>query len=475
MRTQLVSVSTIILLLTGCAVVPSDAGFGDVQREVLTRTGQRVRWYQGAGEDAEVRRLIDQMLGGELTGDQAVQIALLNNRGLQAVYEDLGVSQAAVVQAGLLRNPVLDGNVKLGLTGPGPEFEVTLAQNFLDVLYIPMRKAVAEADFETAKLRVAGAVLDLAARVRSSYYRVQADTQMIELLEQVVKATGASYDAIKRLHAAGNVRDLDVDNERAQFERAKLNLSSSQAEFETDRERLNTLMGLWGSDTQWTVAGRLPDLPGQPMNLEGLERAAVSNSLDLAEARQDIEAFGRRVGLSKATALVPELEFGAAGKREAGGEWLLGPAFTLPIPLFDQGQARIAAAQAELRRRQQAYIAQAVQIRSAVRAARQRVLTTRRIAEHYRDVMLPLSARVVNETQLQYNAMQVGVFQLLSAKERQINAGQEYIRALHDYWVARTELETILQGRVSTGQFGNSFSVMAPPAMSGANELTGGH
>src|SRR5438045_1448774 len=94
------------LALGGCATVPRDAGFGDVEQLVAERTALRVQWNRGTAADRAVEEMIRQSIASELTIDQAVQIALLNNRNLQATYEELGIAQADLVQAGLLQNPV---------------------------------------------------------------------------------------------------------------------------------------------------------------------------------------------------------------------------------------------------------------------------------------------------------------------------------------------------------------------------------
>ena len=72
-------------------------------------------------------------------------------------------------------------------------------------------------------------------------------------------------------------------------------------------------------------------------------------------------------------------------------------------------------------------------------------------ALYYRDIMLPLHERIVNETQLHYNAMQLGPIQLLRAREQQIETGAAYVEALRDYWLARTELAQLLSGRLPGG------------------------
>ncbi len=146
----------------GCASVPKEAGFPDVQKVIEQRMNQRVHWNQGTPDDTAGEELVRYLLRQELTVDNAVQIALLNNRSLQAIYEELGIAQADVVQAGLLRNPTffasfrfMDKSVE-GHREVNTEFSVD--QDFLDLLMLPLRKKVAAAQFEQAKQRVSNAV-----------------------------------------------------------------------------------------------------------------------------------------------------------------------------------------------------------------------------------------------------------------------------------------------------------------------------
>ena len=99
----------LLLLLSGCATFDQRAGFSDVRTAVEERSGKRVAWNLGTELDAEAAEDVRRLLAGPLTADAAIQVALLNNRGLQATYAELGVAQADVVQAGLLTNPVFDG------------------------------------------------------------------------------------------------------------------------------------------------------------------------------------------------------------------------------------------------------------------------------------------------------------------------------------------------------------------------------
>src|SRR5438067_5231477 len=104
--------SLCVALVVGCATVPKDAGFGSVQKAVTDRTGHRIRWNRETAADQEAARAVQSLLQQELAVDDAVQITLLNNRTLQATYEELGVAQAELVEAGLLRNPTLTAEVR---------------------------------------------------------------------------------------------------------------------------------------------------------------------------------------------------------------------------------------------------------------------------------------------------------------------------------------------------------------------------
>src|SRR5882724_10468828 len=89
----------------GCSSVRPDAAFLDGQRSVGARTGQNLQWIRDPATNEKVEQTVHGLLEKDLTVDAAVQIALFNNRSLQATFEELGISQADLVQAGLLKTP----------------------------------------------------------------------------------------------------------------------------------------------------------------------------------------------------------------------------------------------------------------------------------------------------------------------------------------------------------------------------------
>ena len=438
----------VALALGACSSVPEESGFPDAAALVHERGGLEIRWNRGGPEDAEVSARVRALLESELDAEGAVAIALLRNRHLQALYEDLRIAQADLVEAGLLRNPIFHLEALFPESGGRVDLDLGLEEEFLSILYLPLRKRVAAASFEATKLRVAEHVLALAGTVRMGFYHLQGAEQLVELLRTAHAATEASAELAERLHEAGNIRDLDLANELALQEEAKLALAQAELERTESRERLDALMGLFGPEASWTISSRLPELPAEDNPITGIESRAVAANLGLAQRRIEIEREAQRLGLTKKTRFTPDPVVGLGAERGSEGVWSVGPALALSIPLFDQGQPAVARAIAVLNSLQENYAAEAIELRSAVRLATSRVLGLRGRADFLRRVLVPLRTRIVEETQLEYNAMQAGAFQLLMAKRDEIAAGAAYVAELRDYWIASAELDQILAGAV---------------------------
>jgi cobalt-zinc-cadmium efflux system outer membrane protein len=183
--------------------------------------------------------------------------------------------------------------------------------------------------------------------------------------------------------------------------------------------------------------------------IDNVEAAAIAQRLDLAAANAEVEALARAAGLTRSTRWLSTLGIGVAYKREPDGEKLLGPEVELTLPLFDQGQARVARAEAELREAERRLEQLAIDVRSEAREALMRLRAAHGVAGHYRDALLPLQQTVVSETLKFYNGMLVGVYDLLLARQAQVQTAKEYIDASKEFWLAWAELEQAVGGRVA--------------------------
>jgi cobalt-zinc-cadmium efflux system outer membrane protein len=435
----------VVFVSSICPAASLDESFNDVSSKVVSRTGKRVQWNRGTSLDAEAEAYVRSLLQRPLTPNSAVQIALLNNHELQATYEEIGIAQADVIEAGLLRNPLFSIERRL----PGQALEGELLTQFVDILFLPVRKRAARAQLEAAKARVGNEILKTAAEVRATFYEHQGNLQLGDLGAEVEKAAAASAEAALQLHQAGNTRDLDLASEEVMHVQAKLDLAKGQALAVESREKLNKLIGAWGEQTNWTIAPRLPDLPKKEVGAAGLESRAIEQRLDLVALRYEALGQAQGLGFARFQEVAQQFEIGGHYVREIPGEHSIGPSIRIPIPLFNFGQGVKARGEAKLRQLQQRYLGLAVQIRSDVRAARDRMLNARAVVDYSQGTMLPLRHRVIEESQLQYNAMQVSLSDLLRAKQEEVNAARQSVEAQREYWIARAELEKAVGGTLN--------------------------
>ncbi len=386
------------------------------------------------------------LLARPLTAESAAQIAILNNRGLQAVIEDLGIAQGRLAEARRLPNPTLEGAMRFEGDGR-PELEVGAMLDITDLLLLATRSAAASAEVDAARLSAIGAILDLTYDTRRAFYVYQAAAELLELRRTVLQAFSASAELAIRLHQAGNITELDLANQRSLFEEARFEFQEAEVGLTAARERLNALMGLWGRGTEWQVTPRLPDLPEQEFEIQKIEGTTIERSLDLAIAKHRFAAAAKRANLATAQGFLPELKAGVSAEREVDEDWSLGPAIELEVPLFYQGQGEVAVAKAEMRQQQNIYTDLAVTLRASARNAASRLAAKRVAVTYYKNVLMPLKQQVVDQTQLEYNAMLVGLFQLLQAKRDQVQTAAAYVDQHREYWIARTNVEQLLAGR----------------------------
>jgi len=440
----------LVLLVAGCSSVEEGISRDvvEVAELVEKHAGAQPPPHRAGTQELTRPPEVQALLAGELTEESTVKVALLNNRRVGEVYERLGIARADLLQAGLLTNPVFDANAKFFRNGT--EIELGLAQSFLDLFFIPLRKRIAEAELAAAKAFVTRELVRLVYDVRRAFVNLRAAQQLVEMRHQVLAVAAASQELMARLHAAGNVTDPQLTSEVVAQARARIELAASEADVIEAREPLNVLLGLWGDGVHWKISGRLPEDATANLPLDHLESRSVAASLDLAENRAHIEAAARRAGLTSWEAIFGTGELGAVAKKESGESGFgVGPALAMTLPIFDQGQAQRGAAQARLREVLYRHAALAVEIRAAVRGKRERTRALAEQARYFLRVRLPLHARLLRETLQNYNAMQIGVFDVLLVRQQQIDAAQEYLETLRDAWMARLDLEELLAGSLN--------------------------
>jgi len=326
--------------------------------------------------------------------------------------------------------------------------DLGISLNFLKVFNIPLRQRVAKSKLVYVQAKISASILGLSAKVQEIFYQLQATKQKYELLKKSNQAAQAMYLVTERLHKAGNVSDFKLLKQNALAQSSRLDLAEAKLLLMQHREQLNQSMGLWGKQSiQWHIASHLPQIETMVFKFDGLWQQAIKNSINLALAKQEIQIIVDGTGMKNGNILIPELDVGYNWEK-TDNEWEVGPSIGFSIPLFDMGQAKHLTSQADLNQARYNYYATAVELRSTIKVIMQAFKFAHEKVLHYKNVLIPLQHRLLEERQRSYNAMQISVFDLLNSKRDLLTLKQAYVDTQRDYWLAYSQLQMLLNGRI---------------------------
>lgn len=401
------------LAVSGCATLTEDAGFSPVRAITKERTGYEARWARTKGDADAIETTVREILARPLSVDDAVRIALINNRGLQAAYAEVGIAETELFQA-------------------------TWPLNGL------------ERDRLTAtQLSVAAQALDVAAQATRAYFRTIAAEQTAKYMEQVQVAAEAGAELGRRMAQAGNWSKLDQARERSFYVDAIARVARARQAAVSEREKLVRVLGLGDADAPIQLPERLPDLPARISDATALEARALADRLDVQAAKKEVEGLAASLGLTKTTRFINVLEGGYKTQSDTGLPLRTGYEVSVELPLFDWSGAKHARAEYIYMQGVDRAAAVASNARSEVRETYAAYRTAFDLARHYRDEVVPLRKQISDENLLRYNGMLVSVFELLADARDQVSAVNASIEALRDFWLAETDLKMAMTGSSS--------------------------
>ena len=434
-----------VAVLAGCATFSDDARFSPVEQAVKERTGADTKWTRTDDEANTVRGRVKELLANPLGPTEAVQIALLNNPGLQASYAEVGIAEADLVQASRWQGP----RFSFARLKRGDEIETERGVFFdvLGLLTIPLSTRASESRLQATQNRAAAEGLRVALDARKAWFQAVAAQETAAYRAQVKASAEVSAELARRMAEVGNFPKLSYAREQAFYAESVAQLARARHDATAARERLARLMGLWGEDLAFQLPERLPDLPGSVREGGDLEAQALAQRLDVQGARRDADSLAKSWGLTRATRFINLLEVGVLSNTETGQPRQRGFEIELVLPIFDFGSTRTARAERLYLQAVSRTVEAAIEARSEVRETYSAYRTAFDVARHYRDEIVPLRKRISEEVLLRYNGMLASVFELLADSREQVAAANGYIDSLRDFWLAESELQMALTGR----------------------------
>jgi outer membrane protein TolC len=455
-----------ILVLGGCAAPSADRGFGLASQTARERLGKEATWVRSEADADTVRSRVQALLGKPLSADDAVQLALYNNPGLQATYAELGISESDLRAAGRLENPRFSFMRAINSEN-SVKIESLLSFGVMSLITLPLRLEAAGRRFESAQRGVTADMLRTASETRKAYFVAVAAQQTLAYMGMVKESAEAGAELARRMARAGNFSALSRLREHAFYAESAAQLARSQQAAVAAREKLTRLMGL--ADTgSYSLPERLPDLPREPRDETAIASEALQERLDVTAARFEAGALASSLGLTRVTRFTNVLEIGRARVDEGQEPRKRGWEIAFDIPIFDFGASSVARAEARYMQAAERIRETVIGAQSEVREAYSDYRTRHDLARHYRDEIVPLRKKISDEMQLRYNGMLKSVFELLADSREQVLAVNGAIEAQRDFWIAESDLQMALIGKPSGLGLGQSMRPVA--AQSG-----GGH
>jgi outer membrane protein TolC len=437
--------ATALFALTGCAGLGEDGAFSRVEQAVKERTGAETKWARSDADADTVRGRVKELLAKPLGPTEAVQIALLNNPGLQASYAEVGIAEADLVQASRWRGPTF--SFARLRRGDETEIERGVFFDVLGLLTIPLSTRASESRLQATQNRAAAEALRIALETRKAWFQTVAAQETARYMAQVRESAEASAELARRMANIGNFPKLTQAREQAFYAETTAQLARARHNATAARERLARLMGLWGEDLAFEHPERLPELPKSVREGGDLEAQAIAQRLDVQGARRDADSLARSLGLTKVTRFVNLLEVGVLSNSETNKPRQRGWEIEIGLPIFDFGGARVARAERLYMQAVNRTVEVAIEARSEVREAYSSYRTAFDVAKHYRDEIVPLRKRISEEVLLRYNGMLMSVFELLADSREQVAAVNGYIESVREFWIAESDLQMALIGR----------------------------
>ena len=445
---RLVAIALLPIALSGCAGFSEDRGMMPVSRFAAATLDKDVTVIRTPDEAAMVRQTVDRLKRRPLTANSAVQIALLNNRRLQAAYHELAMAEAERVGDSLPPNPSFSLSRIAG--GGASELEAQVALDILALVTLPARADLAATRFRQAQLRAIEETLRTAADVRRAYYAAVSNRELVTLLRQADAAAKTTAQLAHKLGETGSLNKLDQAREQVFHAETTADLATARQQADSSREELARLLGFWGADLDFRLPETLPALPARLASQPSIEVEAVSRRVDLQIARTELQVIAKAYGLTQATRFINLLDVAGLAKRSKDNDGGIlrerGLDMQVQIPLFDFGEVRVRQAEAAYMAAVNRLTDRAITVRSEARDAYRRYRASYDIARHYQREIIPLRQIITEENQLRFSAMQIDVFALLQEARQRIAALRAAIEAKRSFWFANVNLQTAVIG-----------------------------
>lgn len=454
MRYLILSWSTLLACfwVTSCTTIPEDRGWNETATLFKRRSTQPDYVLSAPTNSSQsLQDQIDQLAAKPLSIDNAVRIALVKSTRMRTLYARLGLAQAELYDASRLSNPSLGMLRQTG--GDTSKTTWSITQNFTELLFLNYRKRVSHSQWLQAQRQIAAEVLVLEADVRNAYYTYVGAELIAQMRQRHVTLTNAASQYAQQLFSAGNISQLQLSREQAQASQALVQARNAFVVAQSAQSRLLTLLGLpMNSNIKAANSNLTLPLP-RALNTDepGLQEWAKQQRLDLSALREQVEMMDTQLTHTKRWRWLGGASITLNSEQENGVSRLNGVGGAIDLPIFNQGSGTLMRVRATMEATQANLAQLELEIGNDITVRVAELQSSLANVEEYRQRLIPLREQVVSLSQQQQTFMLIGTFELLEAKQQEMDSYERYLEAVRDYWITYNELMRDIGGRLPEG------------------------
>ena len=436
------SLLLIALTCLACVEVNPEPQFAKARQLIEASTG-RSEVFDPASPRLGSEELASLLADG-LSLEEAMRLALVHNRELQAEFQEIGIANADWVQAQLYANPTLDVLLRFPSDGGRSMLEGILSLDLLDLWRVPKRTEIARHELEATVLRIAFQASERLAETRQAYFGAVAAEELLQVAEENVELATRWLEAMQSLREAGAGDAYDESLARGPWLSAQLRQQALAVEAARAKRELAKALSLGQNIDQLELSDPLPIQSVPSFESETLVSIALGARHDLKAIESSILALDSQVRLEEHQAW-GELSAGPGVERPTGrGSSLIGPSLSLSLPILDRNQAQVARRAHELERRVQLHANAQVLIAQDVRSSAARVNAASRALEFYASELLPHAQRSLELIQASHGAGHASLEALIDAQARLLEVRAAQVRLKLEAAHAGAELKQVL-------------------------------
>ena len=380
-----------------------------------------------------------------ITLSKAIELGVLNNPTLKAAQAKLGISDAQILQAGLLSNPniISDNGCAEDTFRVGIEQTIELGNKR------SRRIKLAKMQKEVVQQEIITTLLDVRSKVRSSYIQTYNAQQKLIASREILETITNLEKIAKEREKKGNVENLDILQAEITVINAKNNIQSAKLEL---NEAFNSLSANIGKHLNRTIVLAPPDLMKEfnistPMvendkNINILIEYAYANRPEIKVIEKNIEVQNQKLKLAHSN-IVPDLKMSVGadfvtGDTKRNSTFIMG---SLGMPIFNRQQGVIKEVKAQRLVYENDLEAIKIKIEQEVKNAFFGVITNAKSLNIYEKELIPHAKMIVKKSEINFKEGKRNILIPINSQEAYINTQYRYIQTLTQYEQSVSDLE----------------------------------